>query len=250
VINWKPWLIFLLLPAVQSYGEPQFLDSTLHYSFAVPGGWERYTSGELAALHRESSKVDLTLTYDAAFRRDGHVRPYLLISHQAVANQSLARVVEVLARDTLQVLDDVVTQLDTSVQFDLPRIDHARQLVSISGAGTGPDGPFKSLMVLKPGRLGVIQLNFYADASTFASDIADFETGLDSLRFAPGSEAPPSGASRIRWSEVAITGLVTALVTACVERVRRLRTPPLRDRSVRGDFRRRTDRHSGPPPTS
>jgi hypothetical protein len=164
-----------------------------------------------------------TLRYHAGFQQTADrwlTYPYVLIQHHAVNSATFGEIARALSNVKGRTLEDFGKQnLVSNARFGEFRSDPERLLVfmpmSMDVAGAGP---VRGLSAMKPGRIGLVQLTFYAPAAGFDVHSRAFNVLLDSLNFSPGYEYSAAGATlrKLDWDQIAARALVGAIIGGIV----------------------------------
>jgi hypothetical protein len=173
-------------------------DSGLHYSFVVPGGWERVSPETEADIRRNAADASAraglepanTPYVDAAFRRSGTGldASFFMVQHQPRPGTTLRELAEETAREYTGKVVDLPTTMGLAQIGPDVTIDRRRGLVLMPMAVSVGDKKVRNFEVIKPGRSVVLSVVFIAVSEQFAAS-REFDAILESLRFDTGYEA-------------------------------------------------------------
>jgi hypothetical protein len=190
----------LALSANVSAQSLRVTDSGLHYSFIVPGGWERVAPETEADIRRNAADASAraglepanTPHVDAAFRRSGTGlnASFFMVQHQLRPGTTLHELAQEAAREYSGKVVDIPTTIGLAQLGPDVTIDGRRGVVILPIAVSGDDKKVQTIAVIKPGRSVVLSVVFIAVSEQFAAS-REFDIILESLRFDPGYEAIP-----------------------------------------------------------
>ena len=214
-----------LAVTVQASGESRtYRDTDLRYSLALPEGWEQIPNDVVEATVTQTAQLANmpVQKYAAGFQRTSGTwfsYPYVLIHHQSVNSATFSQLSRLMRdlgsgeKDLVPGDQDVISEAGIGA----PVTDPGRGIVMVPfNMNVADVGPVRGLMVLKPGKLGIAQLNFYAPEEKFEAYGADLDVFLESLRFDEGYEYSGVGAVArgLDLDRILEKGLVGALTFA------------------------------------
>lgn len=222
----------------QVFGEIQsYRDTELRYSLTLPERWQQIPNDVIQATTNQTAQAAKmpAQEFAAGFqKRSGawFTYPYVLIQNHPVNSATfgqLSSLMKDLGSDEDELLPNGQAFV-SEVGIGEPVTDSARGIVMVPlKMNVANVGPVRGLMALKPGRLGIAQLSFYAPEGEFEDYAVDLNVFLDSLQFDKGYEysraravARGLGVGRILEKGLvgAILGLLAGLIAWAVWRGR------------------------------
>jgi len=173
--------------------QPTYSDPTMHFSFAVPSGWQRMTKEELDQLFTDPTLLNPSPRQsanpsppDARFYlagRPSNSAPYIAVSHQAARQPTLTEM-----QDGISKMLQRLQEANPAWKFEGPTIDEARHMVScwweLQDSKTGKS--YRTESATFSGRPGGIALVFVCPTSELAAFAPVWQRVLDSFKFDEG----------------------------------------------------------------
>ena len=195
-------------------------DPSFHYKIELPAGWENIPAPVIEEM-RASILQEIGAEappYAGGFQSPSEnwfVPPYILLQHHR--GQLL---LEELATGFTKIFGsggdfpEEIQKAERSgalrnLSFGTPFVDQERRVVLITLDAELRDRPAKALMMMAPGRVGMVQVSLYVPPGELEAYSAVFDSMVDSFSFDPGFEY--TGTKTVRWEPVIAAAIVGAL---------------------------------------
>jgi hypothetical protein len=234
-------LVVFLAVTASVHGEGVlYSNPELHYSIRLPEGWRRLPPGVAdQATEAVSRQTGVSAPkYEAWFQRIDKPEgayPYLLINHQICRMPELSELVAGLKEHNQATADqrNSLKGVVSDITFFEPAIDAHRNMVVIKteqNVKMNGTGKVHGQCCMFPGKVGVAQLFFYADADNVLSSKTDFDSVLDSFAFEPGygyesGLATYASTRSFNFTQVLIFALIGGFIAPLISRLLKSRNP-------------------------
>lgn len=180
-----------------------YSDSTDHYSFDLPSGWEEIPKSAIDQYMNEVVKQTngKRIEYAAGFQLAGNEYfkyPYILVQEHKINTPSFSQLEKTFNNNFQEKFDRKTpeySELLKNATADKPFIDKERNIIFMSiqfdAAGTVQ---VNGLVAMFLGKSGITQLNFYSTKNEYSKQLPIFNSIIDSFKYDDGYRYDPTEA--------------------------------------------------------
>jgi hypothetical protein len=218
-------LLCITLLAVAPAVAVPYSNAELRYSLSLPEGWAEMPPevvGSIADRAAEATgRRPIYISGWGDARRPWVSYPYVLVQHREMSDQTLGEISAAMEKVSKGPSPVPPSELIPGAELGQPVADPEHKSimipmqVQVAGIGT-----VKAISILRPGRLGLVQLSYYSLAEDFEENWEAFQPYLDSFRFEEGFGYTPAGVVlskaqtwvKLLLPKALVGGLIGALV--------------------------------------